>query len=144
MGKVKSRGRPKKQSKKSINTGRKPSLINESSRSTIRRRAQEIVDNPRYNIRVLELAIKILNNRSTDNEELMEVEEDQTNQYRHTNESALALSLEFNLSKEAYKGIAKDLKNRNCNILMSYDTMSKSKQICKPLNYSISEVYLTL
>ena len=145
MARTKPVGRPKKKSKLSINTGRKPSRVDESSYGTKRRRAIEIADNPRYDIQVLEMALKILRNRSADSE-IMDIDECSTSEdnYRHTSESALALSLEFDLSKEAYEGIAKDLKDRNCTLYISYPTMSKAKEDCKPKNYNISEVQISI
>lgn len=47
---------------------------------------------------------------------------DNDNEYatRHTNESAIALSLEYKMSKGSYNGIYSNLKDRGCHILPCY------------------------
>lgn len=113
---------PKNISKLSVNSGRKPARISETSYSTIRRRAIELCNNQRYNnIKALEYAIKILKKNtaaSTYETELMDIEDNYLVPLKkHTKESTLALTLELKLSKESYIELLKDKKNVNQRII---------------------------
>lgn len=147
-------GRPKKRPRVRNNAGRKPAVITEASRSTIRLRAIELSNNNRYNkIEVLKLAMKILEKRlndEPDENETMELDnldcEDTEHQEikKHTRESALALALELKLSKNAYVELVRDTKNRGCPLFPCWNTLGITKEECRPNCYNISEVYLKI
>ena len=133
-------------------------LIEELSGGSLRYRAMELANNSRYNnIKVLEIALKILNERAHNNKDevFMDIGEPPstidkipdikaTVIKKHTKESAFALSLELGLSKSSYEELLKDLKYRGCPILLNWKTLTTAKEECKPKNYKISEVIYIL
>ena len=142
----KPKGRPKKTPRIRENAGRKPSIVSDSSYWTKRNRALEIVNNPRYDIEVIKIALKLMEKKVLVDIDLSIDESTNDNlkinqlMVKHTRESALALFLEFKLSKEMYIGIRKDINDRGCPIFPSYSDMSKAKHDCLTEDCSVSEV----
>lgn len=99
---TKKAGRPKKKSKVSINTGRKPVHMGNASRSSKYRRAQAAIDLCNNDIETLKLALNLAKKNDPDSladSEKDEKQEDRTPK-RHTKESALNFYLSNNYSKK--------------------------------------------
>ena len=118
----KGRGRPKKVSRLSINSGRKKTKLENASRTTLRNRAENLLNDPNYNAAVISIANKRINSKS------QEHEIDHLPK-RHTPSSALAFFITNDYTKSQYEAIISDTKGLGYNIYPSYPTILEEKKV---------------
>lgn len=139
-GRSKSRGpgRPFKRKRVSENTGRMRVSIEEASKRTLYRRANELLNNNAYNMAVIELAAKMGKDKSAAVSGEASYSQE-NNPLRHTKESALAFYLEYDYSKNTYKGLVTDSRSRNASDYPAYESVKSAMIECQPESYKISE-----
>lgn len=128
-------GRPKKVSRHSISSGRKKIKLENASRSTLRRRAHNLLSDPNYNETVISIANNMINSKSNEGQD----EQNEINDppERHTPSSALAFLITNDYTKKQYDAIVDDTKSLCCNIYPCYTTVMREKQNCHPRKYEI-------
>lgn len=130
---------PKRRGSLRPNAGRKRIKMSENSsasRSTIDRRAQELLEDNNINEAVLSRALKIIQNRSNNssNQDNKEVQEEQIQKtIPHSPLSALAFYIENDYTVVEYKNLVEDTKARTIGlppIYPSYNIIDQQKKKC--------------
>lgn len=135
-------GRPKKLKRDSKNGGRRKACVESASKKTLRRRASDLMELAENNSELLELSLKL--NKQGNGETTDEIVKP-NDQLPHSKETALALFLECDLTKNAYAAIVKDSRSRNSFIYPSYRSIRQAKLECLPANYIVvSEVEIAV
>lgn len=127
------KGRPKKLKRLNSNKGgRKQIDLENSSLSTVYRRAHKLLD--QNDISLLKLAINI-------HEKKTKVESNNTdaNSLRHTKDTALAFYLDNDYSKNKYVALVKDSRSRGCNTYPCYEILHEEMLMCHVNNCKSSE-----
>lgn len=141
------RGRPKKM-KRGIGGGRKRINAEEGSKSTLYRRAYEILEYAEYNTDLLKLAIQLANKweKNSCEERLTDgtaIQEDiNINVLIHSKESAFAFYLENGYSVKTYTALREDCIQRNVPIYPPYKSFNDLMSECQPKITNASEVQI--
>lgn len=137
---LKGKGRPKKGSRLSINSGRKKKKLQDASKRTLARRAQDLLNDHNYNTTVISLANRHINSK-TENHEADSAPK------KHTPRSALEFLITNDYTKSQYLAIMVDTKRLGYNIYPSYERILEEKKKCHPRKFKIIndiEVCVTL
>lgn len=134
---IKGRGRPKKVSRLSINSGRKKKKLQNVSQKTLARRARNLLNDQNYNTTVISLANKYINSKNdddNDNGNGNENEYDKTDLIprKHTPRSALAFFISNDYTRNQYVALIADTKELGYNIYPSYQSILDEKKKCLP------------
>jgi len=134
------RGRPPKIRKPYLqnNSGRPKTSVESASKSTIYRRAHDVIEAAESKIEVVKLALNILKKKNKPN---AFPDSTEITVKKHTKESALALYLENNYSQQQWNTLSKDSRERTGknNIYPSYRQIKLAKDECIPTGCTYSE-----
>lgn len=124
--------------------GRKCASVTEASRSTLYRKAKEIIIFAEHNLEVLELAVRLCKNENDCAEINCNSDDLENGISAHSPDSGLAFYLENDYSKRSWRSLCMDTRSRGIKIYPTYKVISQAMAKCRPENCTASELEVTV